>query len=561
MTKSRRAAIYARFSTDKQSEKSTEDQAALCRNYAQKNGFEVVRVYADKAISGSTLINRPRALELIADAKSGKFEVLIIEALDRLSRDMEDLAGLYKRMTHWGVEIRAVHEGVANTMLVGLKGTMGALYLKDLADKTRRGLSGVVRDGRHAGGKAYGYRTVSGKRGELEIVKHEAEIVREIFSLYVSGKTPREIAKSLNAREVLPPRGRYWNASTINGSRARRNGIIMNDLYAGTIVWNRQSFTKDPDTGKRISRPNPQSEWQSREAPHLRIVPDGLWQGAQVSKAARGGSRPHTKRKHKYLLSGLLKCGCCGAGMTVHDTRNGRVRLRCARMYEAGACDNRTAYDMRIIEKLVFDALRPKFSTPAMMADFVSGYNERLRRRSADSTSRRAKTERGLAEARASIERWQKLYVAGHATDAEMAAHVPKLREQVACLEAELATIEQPPAFIDVHPQAIAAYKAMLDNLPALLARDSNGEPSKKLRDLIGTIIVKPSDDEFPMRLEIRGNLAVLVTAAKIQGVSVMKTSHLGDNVGCGGPQRAVSDLCHPARTGAFPPIGLICQA
>jgi len=531
----RHAAIYARFSTDKQNEKSTEDQFALCRDLAAREGLAVVKQYEDKAKSGASFLGRDGINDLLADAKQGTFDVVLAESIDRLSRDQEDIAHIFKRMRHAGVKIITSSEGEVNELHIGLKGTMGALYLKDLADKTRRGLSGVVRDGRHAGGKAYGYKAVPGKPGGLEIVEHEAEVVKEIFALYVSGKTPRYIAKALNARQVLPPRGKVWTASTINGSRERRNGIILNDLYQGVITWNRQSFSKDPDTGKRVSRPNPQSEWQTCDAPHLRIVPHDLWQAAQANKAARGGPRPHTKRKHKYLLSGLLKCGCCGAGMTVHDTRNSRVRLRCARMYEAGACDNRAAYDMRVIEKLVFDALRPKFSTPEMMADFVKGYNERLRRQSADSTSRRAKTERGLAETRASIERWQKLYVAGHATDAEMADYVPKLREQVASLEAELATIEQPPSFIDVHPQAIAAYKAMLDNLPALLAKDSQGEPSKKLRELIGTIIIKPSDDEYPMRLEIRGNLAVLVTAAKIQGVNIMKSSHVGDNAGCGG--------------------------
>nr|WP_045837583.1 recombinase family protein [Hyphomicrobium sp. 99] len=535
MTKSRRAVIYARFSTDKQNEKSTEDQAALCRDYAQKNGFKVVEVYADKAKSGASVFGRYGLEGLLADAKHGSFDVVLAESIDRLSRDQEDLARIYKRLRYIGVAIVTLSEGEVNELHIGLKGTMGALYLKDLADKTRRGLSGVVRDGRHAGGKAYGYRAVPGKRGELEIVEHEAEIVREIFTQYVSGKTPREIAKALNALLVLPPRGRYWTASTINGSRERRNGILLNDLYNGVTVWNRQSFMKDPDTGKRVSRPNPQSEWLYQDTPERRIVPDSLWHAAQAKKAARGGPRPHEKRKHKYLLSGLIKCGCCGAGMTVHDTRNGRVRLRCARWDQTGACGNRDAYDMRIIERLVVDALRSEFSKPEMTADFVKGYNERLRRQTTDSSSRRAKTERGLAEIRASIERWQKLYVAGHATDAEMTTNVPPLREKMASLEAELATIEKPPTFIELHPQAMAAYRAMLNNLPAILAHGSDGGPAKTLRKLVSAITIKRSDEQQPMRLEIRGKIAELLTAAKLQGVITMQSTALGDNGGCGG--------------------------
>ncbi|MGO4684612.1 recombinase family protein [Hyphomicrobium sp. 2TAF46] len=532
----KRVAIYARFSSDRQNERSTEDQFAVCRDRAAQHGFEVVRLYEDKAKSGASFFGRDGINDLLADAKHGAFEVVLAESLDRLSRDQEDIAHIHKRLRHAGIALITLSEGEVNELHIGLKGTMGAIYLKDLADKTRRGLSGVVRDGRHAGGKAFGYRAVPGKPGELEIVEHEAEIVREIFAQYVSGKTPRDIAKALNARNVLPPRGKFWTASTISGSRARRNGIILNDLYRGAIVWNRQSFAKDPDTGKRVSRANPQSDWQTCEAPHLRIVPDDLWNAAQANKAARGGPHPYTKRKTRYLLSGLIKCGCCGAGMTVHDTRNGRVRLRCARMYEAGACDNRRAYDMRVIEKLVIDALRFEFSKPEAMADFIKGYNANLKRRTADSSSRRAMIERQLAEAKASIARWLKLYADGHATDADMTEHIPAMREEVAKLEAKLATIEQPPTFIDLNPPAIAAYQAMLEHLPSIIVSgDADSGPAKPLRKLINTIVVKPPDEKHTMRLELRGKIFELITAAKLPGVTITQSSGMGDNVGCGG--------------------------
>lgn len=63
----------------------------------------------------------------------------------------------------------------------------------------------------------------------------------------------------------------------INGSRTRRNGILQNDLYSGRIVWNRQSFVKDPDTGRRISRVNPREQWMTADAEHLRIVDPETW--------------------------------------------------------------------------------------------------------------------------------------------------------------------------------------------------------------------------------------------------------------------------------------------
>ena len=140
-------------------------------------------------------------------AQDGKYSVLIVEALDRLSRDQEDLAHIWKRLSFLGIEIRAVHNGTADAIQIGIRGLLGNLFLTDLAHKVRRGMDGVVRDGRHAGGKAYGYAPVPGQPGELEIVSQEAETVRRILKEYAAGRTPREIAHDLNAEQVPPPRG------------------------------------------------------------------------------------------------------------------------------------------------------------------------------------------------------------------------------------------------------------------------------------------------------------------------------------------------------------------
>src|SRR5215831_19672053 len=106
-----RAVIYARFSTDHQDERSIEDQIALCRDYAQRERLQVVSTFEDRARSGASILNRDGLLSLMEQARQSAFDVVIVEALDRLSRDMEDLAGVHKRLTHQGIEIRAVHEG------------------------------------------------------------------------------------------------------------------------------------------------------------------------------------------------------------------------------------------------------------------------------------------------------------------------------------------------------------------------------------------------------------------------------------------------------------------
>jgi site-specific DNA recombinase len=129
----KRAAIYARFSTDLQNERSIEDQVSLCQGYARREGLNLVSTYEDRARSGGSVMGREGLLRMLDHAREKSFDVVIVEALDRLSRDMEDLAGIHKRLSFLGIEIRAIHEGVVNTVLVGLRGLVGQLYREDNA--------------------------------------------------------------------------------------------------------------------------------------------------------------------------------------------------------------------------------------------------------------------------------------------------------------------------------------------------------------------------------------------------------------------------------------------
>ena len=95
--------------------------------------------------------------------------------------------------------------------------------------KIRRGQAGVIRSGRSAGGHPYGYRSVLGCPGELEIVEDEAEVIRRISTAYAEDDSPRDIARMLNAEGVPPPRGTRWSASTINGNAARQVGMLLNE--------------------------------------------------------------------------------------------------------------------------------------------------------------------------------------------------------------------------------------------------------------------------------------------------------------------------------------------
>jgi site-specific DNA recombinase len=258
-----RVAIYARFSSDLQNDKSVDDQIAFCREVCARNGMTVVLTFEDRAVSASSAKNRPGFIALMRAAAARLFDVVVAEDMDRIFRDQADYHAARKELDFLGITIHTA-TGKVTKIDGALRALMGEMYLENLALHVRRGLEGVIRDGRHAGGRAYGYSIVPGSPGELVIDSAQAEIVRRIFARFVAGATPRAIAAELNADRIAPPRGASWNASTINGNNARGHGMLLNELYAGRIVWNKVRMVKDPATGKRVSRINAKEQQHGR---------------------------------------------------------------------------------------------------------------------------------------------------------------------------------------------------------------------------------------------------------------------------------------------------------
>ena len=361
----KRAVIYSRYSTDLQRDRSIEDQVAVCREFAARNGWRVVAEFSDRAQSGASMIGRDGILTLVEAAKRREFDIVVAEHGDRLSRITEELDGIRRRMHFAGIVIHTVNAGVIDETQAAIQGLMGALFLRELANKVRRGLSGVVRDGRHAGGRAYGYRPIPGEPGRLSIVADEAAVIRRIFAEFAEGRAPRTIAGDLNRDGIAPPRGRTWNASTLTGNLARGHGLLANEVYAGRIVWHRVPMIKDPDTGRRVSRPNPRSEWQSASAPELQIVDDALWGQVEARRIERGRVPASQRRAPAHMLSGLLRCGCCGSGYSVHDRdKTGKTRIRCSAVRESGACSNRRIVYLATVEQAVLSGLTDHLANP-----------------------------------------------------------------------------------------------------------------------------------------------------------------------------------------------------
>lgn len=317
----KKVALYARYSTDKQSETSIEDQFRLCEFAADRNGWEVVARYSDEAITGSFPMNkRNGSAQLLLAADRGEFEGIVIESLDRLSRDSIESQTFLSNMKYAEVRVVAISDGydseLASSVLLGaVRSAMGEMYVQDLACKTHRGMMGQVERGYAAGAAPYGYCNEKVEGGsEIHIVPEEAAIVNRIFSEYVSGISPHNIAASLNRDGIPSPRNSSWHVSAIAGSQKKSSGILHNVLYTGVHVWNRTKWVKNPTTKKRTRKDRPESEWKVEHRPDLRVVSDELWEKSRErfeKSRIKGGTRGRGG-KIKTLLGGLIICGKCG---------------------------------------------------------------------------------------------------------------------------------------------------------------------------------------------------------------------------------------------------------
>ncbi len=523
-----RTALYARYSSDQQRPASIPDQLRNCREGAPSRGLTVLTDYTDAAVSGATLM-RSGIQSLMRDAVAGKFDVVLAESLDRFSRDQEDIAHLYKQLKYVGVKIVTLSEGEITPLHIGLKGTMNALFLDDLADKTRRGLRGRVEIGRSGGGISYGYRVVRAlegqPRGEREIHPAEGAVVQRIFRAFASGVSPKKIAKGLNAEGIFGPRGVAWSPSTIHGHAGRGTGILNNELYIGRLIWNRQRFVKNPDTGKRVARPNPRSEWITKDVPELRVVDDDLWQAA---KARQASTRYTMKagivraRRPKYLFSGLTQCESCGGGFVLssHDL------LTCFNARSRGTCTNRRSIKRQDVEARALRAMRELFFEPGAFAAFCDGFTAEMTLQRREHLAQMAGARRELAAVEREITKLVQAIKEG--------ASALAINNELLTLEARkaaLATALAEPPLPAFHPRMAEVFRQKATTLAAGLEHDEQRDAARQaLRGFLDKIVIPPGDG----LLQVVGNVGSMLAAAQCRAAKAGTNAAVG-YVGCGG--------------------------
>ena len=510
-----RAVIYARYSSDNQRDASIEDQVRVCRRLIEREGWELVSRYADHAVSGASRF-RSGYGQLLADAEQGKFDIVVCEAIDRLGRKLADIASLYDQLSYLGIRIHTISTGEVTALHIGMLGTMAQLTLNDLREKTKRGQLGRALDGKIPGGKAYGYDVLpanrKGERGERGINEAEAVIVRRIFSDYADGRSPRAIARALNAEAIPGPDGREWRNTTIRGQVDRGTGILNNALYVGRLEWNRCSYVKNPKTGKRVARINPPEQWEVVDIPHLRIVDDGLWKRAKRRQQqvrlemGRDGAGNALNRAHRrrYMFSGVLECGVCGGSYIIIR----QDQYGCATHRSRGTCDNGRTILRQEIEGRVLVGLKDRLLAPELFEAFAEEFHRQINQAAAEAEVQYVGLEKGLASVERKIESMLKAIEDG--------MYSPAMKERMAELEGRRSELvsrieaKPDPTPIRLHPNLNKIYTEKVANLEEALNRDdTRTEAGEIIRSLVDRIVLTPVDDGI--RAELHGDFASIL--------------------------------------------------
>jgi site-specific DNA recombinase len=280
------------------------------------------------------------------------------------------------------------------------------------------------------------------------------------------------------------------------------------------LVWNRQTFIKDPNTGRRQARPNPPEDWVVQEVPELRIVEEALWNEVKARQRHvrlalthdNAGIRSERARRPVHLLSNLLKCGACRGGVS----KISQHHYGCSNARNRGTCSNLLTIRRDVLETSVLSGLKTHLMTPELAKEFAAEYHRELNRLNA---MRAGKHEQASAE----LERIQR-QITAIIEAIKDGLRTPSMKAELLALEArkeELSTeIKQVPAPLPrLHPKLAGLYQQRVERLHEELNRpELRAEAAQALRALIEEVRLIPEDGR--LAIELGGDLAALLNIA-----------------------------------------------
>jgi DNA invertase Pin-like site-specific DNA recombinase len=530
-----KAAIYARYSTDLQSEASIDDQLRVCERLAKQHGFKVVAKFSDAAISGGTTA-RPGYQQMLEGARRRAFDVIIAEDTSRLWRNLSEQAPRLAELADLGVHVithdldtRSESAGILGAVL----GASSEAYRKEIARRTRRGLEGLARNGKPAGGRSYGYVPASqSSSGQIEIDDEQAAVVARIFREYADGTSARAIAAGLNRDGVASPgssRNRTvnmtkgWVQTVIAGSIRDGLGILNNEVYVGRVIWNRFRWIRSAaDSSRRRRVNNPRSEWVVRTDESLRIISDRLWQrvkarqreqtrniGERVKEGLSASDANRTGRGPKYLFSGLLKCGKCGANFVICNAQS----YACGNRVNGGPCDSDVIVQRSLLEAGLLEGIRTQLASDEAFAETRRRVARLLK---SEPTATPADHAKAISKAKAQVANLTDAIASGALrSSAAIAERLRAAEAELERLQAAQAAPKLPPVE-RLLPGLEADYRRLVGDLATSIASVNVEKARSELRRRLGAVRVDEKED----RIDFVSTLSPEAALLRIAGAS-----------------------------------------
>ena len=373
------AAIYARYSSDNQREESILAQIRAIKEYAEKEGIIITKIYTDEARSATT-DNRPKFLEMIRDSEFGLFDVIIIHKLDRFSRDRYDSAHYKRMLKKNNVRLISVLEHLDDSpesiILESILEGMAEYYSKNLAREVMKGMKETALQCKHTGGSPpLGY-SVDPSTKKYLIKEHEANAVKIMFEMYAKGYGYSPIIDKLNSLGYKTKTGRNFGKNSLSE-------ILRNEKYIGIYVFNKSSKMFN---GKRNSHGTKKEAEIIKIQDGLPAIVDTETFYAVQKRMLSNKRNASNKAKETYLLSGKVFCGSCGAAMIGHTSCSGRNKTKystynCGTRYRTKQCRMKNL-SRDYLEDIVLNELKSKIlniaSIKRLTKNLITHYKKML---------------------------------------------------------------------------------------------------------------------------------------------------------------------------------------
>ncbi|MBR1442925.1 MAG: recombinase family protein, partial [Firmicutes bacterium] len=368
-----KTAVYARLSAEKDesiARGTIDNQVNYIKNYVmQQSDMELYDVYVDDEATG-TNYERPEFERMMTDIKRKKVNAIVVKDLSRLGRDYLDTGELLEIVfPRLNVRVVSINDNLDTIngqpdLMVAITNIVNDYYAKDISKKIYTTMQYKKEKGIPIGTLPYGYKSGRNADGDriMLIDDEPAEVIRLIFSLYISGKGKKEIANILNEKGYLSPYCYMYSKYTekiaakphLKWTMDNVGNILVNDVYIGvhkTGMTEAALFRNQRETKK------PKSEWKIFENHHPPIISKDDFMKAAAIKASK--TQKNTKRTQDNFLRGKIFCGNCGMSMTLYKNDERGTYYVCVRkkQYGKSVCNGRNSRK-DYVYKIVFDVIK-----------------------------------------------------------------------------------------------------------------------------------------------------------------------------------------------------------